>query len=771
MVSCRIRMFDAKKGYHLLDYRFKEGTQIVYIDEKSDYIQSNIGPVFFRFSRIKDKRFDEKLKYAEDGKFVNELFLDDDKYAVVAEATYFYRKRQDKSSATQMSTKDKLYYFALAGTYLYLVNSSIEKNGYVKRYFQNYVIYDMKYRLKSKIEDEVLEREEKEEYINTIKKLLMYIDDEVIVQNRFLQFEYKLLALKLKYGEQLKQKIKVEDETIYIDDIIFIKIENIRNNVQISRIKNNKLYVEGSILLDNDIMEFYYNINDEKEIKVDVYDNKEIPSVLEKQSKITRTMYIVNIPLQEVHTINFTIKINGEYYTVRNRFINYSSINNFRAGYYYKERYLLTKGKKKKTINVQYKPSILKLVWRELYYLTYLLLKRKKLKITIMRILYWITRPFIPKNIWIFADREFMAEDSAEVLFRYTNEQENQDKRKTYFAVDKKVEDFNRMKQYGNVVGYHTLKYKLLFLNAKYIICSHADVYVNNEFGKSRKFYVDLYKFEYIYLTHGVLLHDSSNWLNRVNKNIELNVVTSPMEYDSILKEKYYFEPENLIKTGLPRHDNLLNENIKEENKILLMPSWRSKLAGELIKGTQRRKYNPDFINSEYCTFYNNLFKDTRLQTVLKKYGYKIKFCVHPSFRAQKEDFIGNEYVEIAIDVNSQYETLSSKFLVTDYSSAACDFAYLRKPVIYANFDCDHIDDIHYYKKGYFDYDNDGFGPNCKSYEETINEIIKTIENNCKMEEKYIERCDRFFYYKDNHNAQRVYEAIIEHEKKNSNYK
>ena len=228
--------------------------------------------------------------------------------------------------------------------------------------------------------------------------------------------------------------------------------------------------------------------------------------------------------------------------------------------------------------------------------------------------IYWITTPFMPKNIWLFADREFMARDSAEEVFKYANSQENLNKRTTFFAVDKNSEDYKRMKKYGKVVGYHTLKYKLLFLNAKYLISSHADAYVNNEFGGSRKFYVDLYRFKYIYLTHGVLLHDSSSWLNRINKNIELNVVTSPMEYQSILEGDYYFKPEQLMKTGLPRNDKLFDSNIKEENKILIMASWRSKLAGPVIKFSQKRAYNPNFKDSEYFNFYNNLFNDKKLQ-------------------------------------------------------------------------------------------------------------------------------------------------------------
>ena len=31
------------------------------------------------------------------------------------------------------------------------------------------------------------------------------------------------------------------------------------------------------------------------------------------------------------------------------------------------------------------------------------------------------------------------------------------------------------------------------------------------------------------------------------------------------------------MKTGLPRHDNLMKDDVKEGNKIMIMASWRSK--------------------------------------------------------------------------------------------------------------------------------------------------------------------------------------------------
>lgn len=765
MVSFRVKLFDAKNEFHVLDYRFDKGNRIVDINEDPYCIQTFIGTAIFRYEAIKNIRFDTNLKYAEDTKFANELFFQKQKYGLIADAIYYYRKRKDQSSATQMGGKNDFYYDALKGTYLYLIKKSIEEFGQVKKYFQALAMYELQWRIKKEISKD-LEKSKKAEYIETFEEILCYIDDDIILNQKSIGYEYKALALRIKYQNNLLDKLEAKTDGIYVKGNLLVSYQDITNLIETSKIEKDNLLLDGELFLLDKEIELYCSINNgEKRIKMEFYATKKIKNVFyDKYNTQIRNVYRTLIPLQSVKNIQFEIKIADEYWPIKNKFINFSRINNFKAGYYYANKYLITK--KGNNIIVQYKPNPFKVLWREIFFLAYIVLKRKRFKVALQRVLYWITKPFIAKNIWLFSDREFMARDSGELMFRYTNKQENIDGRSTYFAIDKHYEDYQRMKQYGKVISYHTLKYKLLFLNSKYVISSHADAYITNPFGKARKFYIDLFQFDYIYLTHGILLHNSTSWLNRLNTNICLNVVTSPLEYNSILKGNYYFEPNELIKSGLPRHDNLVQKDVKEENKILIMASWRSKLAGKIIKGTQRREYNPKFKKSQYCQFYNKLFKDEKLQEVLKKYNYKMKFCVHPSFRAQFEDFEGNDLVEIAIDVDSQYETKSSKMLITDYSSAACDFAYLRKPVIYANFDLNHIFDIHYYRKGYFDYDINGFGPNCKTYETTLNEIIKCIENNCQIEEKYKKRCDEFFYHHDGENCKRVYEAILEHDKK-----
>ena len=762
LVAFRLKYFEASKEYHWLDYKFDADRTIDIMLEPQN-ILLHINSSIIRTEALEGLKFDERLKISEDTKLLYEIIFKKQKYGIISSSKYNYRKRKDETSAIQNSRQNKEWY---TKTFKYchdfLIETSKNKFGKVIKYVQHFLMYDIKWRIQSVISG-VINEEEKKTYVNKIKEYLENIDYDVILFQQNMNSYYKMLALKIKSGENIEELLEYKNDGAYIENILFSTYEQIVNNIEISYIRKNILTIEGNIFLNN--YDFYYKINGRDRKKIETYVRNNANNIFTQIYNVRSNGYRIDIPLEDVETIEFEVKINGNYYVIKNNFIHFSNINNFKAGYYYKNKYLITKSNEKSKIIIKHKPCILTIISREMIFLLYILFKRRKLKVAIQRMMYWITKPFMPKNIWLFADREFMARDSAEQVFKYANSQENSNKRTTYFAVDKNSEDYKRMKQYGKVVGYHTLKYKLLFLNAKYLISSHADGYVNNEFGGSRKFYVDLYGFKYIYLTHGVLLHDSSSWLNRINKNIELNVVTSPMECQSILEGYYYFKPEQLIKTGLPRNDKLFDKEIKEVNKILIMASWRSTLTGPVIPGTQKREYNPKFKGSEYFNFYNDLFNDKKLQEVLKKYNYKIKFCIHPSFRAQLKDFKGNEFVEVAIDVDSQYETVSSKVLITDYSSAACDFAYLRKPVIYANFDLDHIYDIHYYNKGYFDYDIHGFGPNCKTYEDTINEIIKTIENNCKMEEKYKQRCDKFFYHNDNNNAKRVYDALIEHEK------
>ena len=64
-------------------------------------------------------------------------------------------------------------------------------------------------------------------------------------------------------------------------------------------------------------------------------------------------------------------------------------------------------------------------------------------------------------------------------------------------------------------------------------------------------------------------------------------------------------------------------------------------------------------------------------------------------------------------DSTNSYKDIFAQtdLMITDYSSVAFDFAYLRKPIVYSQFDRDSFfNGAHSYTERYFDYERDCFG-------------------------------------------------------------
>ena len=81
--------------------------------------------------------------------------------------------------------------------------------------------------------------------------------------------------------------------------------------------------------------------------------------------------------------------------------------------------------------------------------------------------------------------------------------------------------------------------------------------------------------------------------------------------------------------------------------------------------------------------------------------------------------------------------------------------------MVYSQFDKEQFfSGEHSYTKGYFSYEDNGFGPVCYDLETTVDEMIKMIENDCSDPDEYVKRIEDFYEYFDENNCQRVYEAI-----------
>jgi CDP-glycerol glycerophosphotransferase (TagB/SpsB family) len=215
----------------------------------------------------------------------------------------------------------------------------------------------------------------------------------------------------------------------------------------------------------------------------------------------------------------------------------------------------------------------------------------------------------------------------------------------------------------------------------------------------------------------------------------------------------------------MPRFDEL-NFNNKENNEasnrnILVIPASRLYIKGSLENPIFESIYSDLFKSTEYFEYYNNLINDKRLLKFMEIYNYTGVFCLSPYFSAQWIDFKNNKYFAIKDVCNFHKLILNSSLLITDYSSIFFDFGYLKKPIIYTHFDYLEYRKLQY-PEGYFKYENDGFGPICKNINQTVDSIIKHIQNNCSIEEKYLNRIQTFFTFFDSHNSERIYEQIID---------
>ncbi|MBQ6440317.1 MAG: CDP-glycerol glycerophosphotransferase family protein [Mogibacterium sp.] len=362
------------------------------------------------------------------------------------------------------------------------------------------------------------------------------------------------------------------------------------------------------------------------------------------------------------------------------------------------------------------------------------------------------------RPIVLIADRVNMARDNGEALFNYLMANGYDKKYDVFFCVRKDTTDYERVSRVGKVLDFGSDEYKVHFLAAQKIITSGFDRWFTNAFGDDFEYMADMYTFDHYFLQHGVIMNDWSRELNYTNRGFKLFCTTTESERDSILADEYGYTEDEVQLTGLPRFD-LLEDRAKK--LIVFAPTWRVDLAGEIDSERGSRLYSETLRNSEYRSFYNSLINDRRLLDAMRKNGYRGEFYLHPSFIANYTDFEGNDVIGVYRDAEYNRIFCEASILVTDYSSVNIDFAYLGKPVVYSQFDKDTFFNYHGCGKGYFDYQEDGFGPVCTSIEAVTDTIIKLIDNECIAPKEYINRAERFFKYRDNNNCKRVAEAIF----------
>ena len=198
-----------------------------------------------------------------------------------------------------------------------------------------------------------------------------------------------------------------------------------------------------------------------------------------------------------------------------------------------------------------------------------------------------------------------------------------------------------------------------------------------------------------------------------------------------------------------------------KQNQILIMPTWRSWLE-RITKESLKYDDVSDFTKTEYYQKWQEVLNDKKIKNKIENENLKIIFYPHSNMQNHIKDFKTNsENIIIADSDNYDVQELlkESSFLITDYSSISMDFGYMRKPMIYYQFDKEKFRKGQY-QEGYFKYERDGFGPVVEKIEELKETLFKYIDNNLKIEKKYLNKEIEFFELYDENNCYRNYIEI-----------
>ena len=117
------------------------------------------------------------------------------------------------------------------------------------------------------------------------------------------------------------------------------------------------------------------------------------------------------------------------------------------------------------------------------------------------------------KQIWLINDRLNKAGDNGEFFYRYINEKRKEEI-DSYFIISENCDDFERLKRIGNVIPFNSEEHLSKFLIADKIVSSICNTWVDNPFGKDRKYIYDLFLFDYIFLQHGITKDDVSHFFH-----------------------------------------------------------------------------------------------------------------------------------------------------------------------------------------------------------------------------------------------------------------
>ena len=353
-----------------------------------------------------------------------------------------------------------------------------------------------------------------------------------------------------------------------------------------------------------------------------------------------------------------------------------------------------------------------------------------------------LIKPFA--RIWLVGEVPYKAQDNGYHFFRHVRLQHP--RRRAYYVIDAASPEKAKLEPLGHVVERFSRRHILYSMLASRLVCSHHSEYL---FASRDRRVARRTRGVRIFLQHGITASKNvvPNYARQGTYELsaERFVVASQLER-RIVMEDYGYTSHQVPVAGFARFDALFADDTPVERSVLIMPTWR-----ELLRtGT--------FVESDFFSNWHGFLTHPELQRLLRAHNLKIRFLLHPNLR-MFADFFDIPNVQLVRQGEADVQQLlkSSSVLITDFSSVAWDFSFLRRPVLYFQFDqkslvkerAPHIDPFLRFP-----------GPIATTPESLLSALTEVIAADLTMSDAYWSRAQDFLAFRDRNNCARIYDVV-----------
>lgn len=361
------------------------------------------------------------------------------------------------------------------------------------------------------------------------------------------------------------------------------------------------------------------------------------------------------------------------------------------------------------------------------------------------------------KKVWLVCERKAEARDNGYAFFKYAAEKAVVD---VYYAIDKESNDYKKLFDYGRkIISFGSIRHMAYYLACDAIVSSVKNCGPNDLIGFLFR-NMNLMNKKIFFLQHGITINNNE-WLHYEKTKFRVIACGAYPEYEFILKNFGYPKNNVIFAGGMCRYDYLHNINNQSQKYILIMPTWRKWLKHGDPQLVEIEHTNV-FTDTRYYKNWISLLHNEDMLTILRKNNLKVIFYPHPTMQYYISDFkstnsdviIANEKVwDIQVLINN------ASMLITDYSSVFFDFIYMKKPVVFYQFDVQYFRKFHY-SSGYFCYEDNPFSIAVYNIKDVNKRLEKIIREKFSADIEYLNGHKEYFPLYDTKNTERTFAAI-----------